>query len=126
MANMDYPGPCPNCHGVDGCSTEEGKKKAVEHYCKGLEMELNSWKARLYDVLVEVDSMEPSNRDQLSDTINLVKSTVKELEAVKNEMTEICPINMNDKETEIGNKLNTLRVNYTKALEVISPGWFGG
>ncbi len=126
MANMDYPGPCPSCLGVEGCSTEEGKKKAVENYCKGLEMELNSWKARLYDVLVEVDSMDTANRASVNDTINLVKSTVKEIEAVKNEMLDVCPINMSDKESEIGSKLESLRTNYTKALEVISPGWFGG
>lgn len=126
MANMDYPGPCPSCLGVDGCSTEDGKKKAVANYCKGLEMELNSWKARLYDVLVEVDAMDTTSRDSVSDTINLVKSTVKELEAVKDEMSEICPVNMSSAESEISNKLESLRTNYTKALEVISPGWFGG
>lgn len=120
MPNMDYPGPCPSCMGIDGCPTDTGKAEAVAHYCKGLEMELNTWKARLYDVLASDKS------DDLVDTMNLIKSTVKELEAIASEMQQTCPSSLSDQEKLIGNKLEDLRVNYTKALEVISPGWFGG
>ena len=48
------------CSAVDGCASEEKKQKAVESYCKGLEMEVNSWKARLYDVLAEAGSILPA------------------------------------------------------------------
>ena len=120
MANMDYPGPCPSCMGIDGCPTEEGKKLAVANYCKGLEMELNAWKARLYDVLAS------EQVGSLGDTLILLKSTMKELEAVAAQMKEICPTNLGAEEKVIGNKLAKLREGYTKALEVISPGFFGG
>lgn len=120
MANMDYPGPCPSCMGVDGCPTEEGKKAAVANYCKGLEMELNAWKARLYDVLAA------DQAGDLGDTLVLLKSTMKELEAVADEMKEICPPSLGKQEQFIGSKLEQLRAGYTRALEVISPGWFGG
>lgn len=120
MANMDYPGPCPSCVGIDGCSTQTGKEEAVKHYCKGLEMELNSWKARLYDVLAY------DNPSGMADTITLLKSTMKELEAVASQMQEVCPSSLSAEEEKIGKKLEDLRVNYTKAMEVIAPGWFGG
>lgn len=120
MPNMDYPGPCPSCMGIDGCPTEEGKQEAVAHYCKGLEMELNTWKARLYDVLASDKNVD------IADTLILIKSTVKELEAISNEMLQTCPTSMSDQEKIIGGKLEDLRVHYSKALEVIAPGWFGG
>lgn len=120
MPNMDYPGPCPSCMGIDGCGTEEAKKEAVAHYCKGLEMELNSWKARLYEVLTYES---PAG---LQDEINLLKSTMKELDTVVGEMQNICPSSLGDQEKLISGKLGDLRVHYTKAMEVISPGWFGG
>lgn len=120
MPNMDYPGPCPSCMGIDGCPTESGKQEAVAHYCKGLEMELNTWKARLYDVLAS-DKSSP-----LGDEIVLIKSTVKELDAIVNEMQNTCPASLSDQEKVIGGKLEELRTHYTKALGVISPGWFGG
>ena len=120
MANFDYPGPCPSCHGIDGCSTEESKMQAVEHYCKGLEMELNSWKSRLYDVVTH------DGADGILDQIIMIKSTMRELDAIVDQMKEICPTSLGSQEKVISGKLEDLRVNYTKALEVLSPGWFGG
>jgi hypothetical protein len=106
--------------GIDGCPNEAGKEAAVANYCKGLEMELNSWKARLYDVLVA----EPTG--DLADTLSLLKSTMKELEAVAAQMQQTCPSSLREQEKLIGSKLENIRVHYTKALQVISPGWFGG
>jgi hypothetical protein len=120
MPNMDYPGPCPSCMGIDGCPNDAGKEAAVAHYCKGLEMELNSWKARLYDIVAA------EQIGDLRDTIILLKSTMKELEAVAAQMQETCPSSLGEQEKMIGKKLEDLRVHYTKALQVISPGWFGG
>ena len=126
MANMDYPGPCMACSAIDGCASEDTKKQAVAQYCKGLDMELNSWKARLYDVVVEFMETDGADKAKLLDTINLLTSTVKELEAVKDEMLTTCPGDMAGAEKNIGGKLENLRVHYTKAMEVIAPGWFGG
>ena len=120
MPNMDYPGPCPSCMGIDGCPTDAGKAEAVAHYCKGLEMELNTWKARLYDVLAS------DKGNDIKDTVILIKSTVKELEAIVAQMQDTCPANLGQQEKLIGGKLENLRVHYTKALEVLAPGWFGG
>ena len=120
MPNMDYPGPCPSCMGIDGCPTDAGKAEAVAHYCKGLEMELNTWKARLYDVLAS------DKGNDIKDTVTLIKSTVKELEAIVAQMQDACPASLGQQEKLIGGKLETLRVHYTKALEVLAPGWFGG
>ncbi|EGB15017.1 hypothetical protein DND132_1811 [Pseudodesulfovibrio mercurii] len=120
MPNMDYPGPCPSCMGIDGCPTEAGKAEAVAHYCKGLEMEVNAWKARLYDVLASDKS------EDLADEIRLIKSLVREIEALAADMQAVCPTSLGSQEKIVGSKLADLRVHYTKALEVISPGWFGG
>jgi septation ring formation regulator EzrA len=106
--------------GIDGCADEAGKQAAVANYCKGLEMEINSWKARLYDVL----TAEPTG--DMTDTINLLKSTMRELEAVAEQMQQTCPASLGEQEKMIGSKLENMRTHYTKALQVISPGWFGG
>jgi hypothetical protein len=41
-------------------------------------------------------------------------------------MQGTCPSSLSDQEKIVGGKLEDLRVHYTKALEVIAPGWFGG
>ncbi|HKI81516.1 MAG TPA: hypothetical protein VKA04_07695 [Pseudodesulfovibrio sp.] len=83
-------------------------------------MELNTWKARLYDILAS------DKNEDLADEITLIKSTVKEIEAVADQMQGVCPSSLGEQEKIIGGKLEDLRVHYTKALQVIAPGWFGG
>jgi hypothetical protein len=125
MANMDYPGPCPSCSGIEGCASDASKKDAVNRYCKGLEMELNAWKAQLYDILVATEKLSGDDMSKMESTLNMIKSTVGELEAIKNQMLDTCPSTV-DKEGAIGSKLEQLRNEYSKALEILPAGWFGG
>ncbi len=89
-------------------------------------MEISVWKSRLYDVLAEAGELASGDQEKVADTLNLIKSTVKEIENIAASIMDSCPSNMSDTEKTIGSKLESLRVNYTKALGVISPGWFGG
>ncbi|MBG0776022.1 MAG: hypothetical protein H0S85_06245 [Desulfovibrionaceae bacterium] len=120
MANMDYPGPCFACSAIEGCAGGVDRQQAVQSYCKGLELELSAWKARLYDVLVADGAREAE------DSIALLKSTMRELEATAERLRNECPSSLSGEEKTIGAGLERLRVHYTKALSVISPGWFGG
>ncbi|MDK2956661.1 MAG: hypothetical protein PWQ57_2157 [Desulfovibrionales bacterium] len=123
MPNMDYPGPCLSCSAIDGCSTDSEKQKAVEHYCKGLEMELNSWKARLFDVFAHHDRFE--GNEDMTELLTQIKSTVAEIERLMEQTKKECPANMSAREGEFGQHLEKLRFDYTKALEIVVPGWFG-
>lgn len=126
MANMDYPGPCPSCGGIDGCGAGVSAQEATARYCQGLETELNAWKAHLYDVLVQVGELDVTHQEQLDDTLTLIKSTVKELENLRGQMLEVCPSDLADATSEIENRLQALHVHASKAQQALSPGWFGG
>lgn len=126
MANMDYPGPCPSCGAIDNCATEEQKKLGVSQYCKGLEMEVNSWKARIYDILVAFDGSGAKEKDKVKDSVAQLKATIRDLEAAMTQMENECPASMSAVEKSIGDKIQSVRVNYTKALEVMGAGSFGG
>lgn len=90
MANMDYPGPGPTCSGIKGCSTDIGGHKAIANYCGGLNDNLNMWHVSLRDTLSKIDSTDLTNRESLNDTLNLVKSTVREIEFVRDEISNVC------------------------------------
>lgn len=124
MPNMDYPGPCESCSAIEGCSTNEQREAAVQNYCKGVEMELNIWKARLYDVLANVDKAQ--GKAGFEDTLNLIKSTVREIEMLNAQLANECSMDISAQEKAMGGKLALLRSKYTEALSVISPGYFGG
>ena len=126
MANMDYPGPCLACSAIDGCATEEAKKLAVKGYCKGVERELNAWKATLYDVMVRFVDLGDKDRVALADAVAEIKSLVGEIEAKAAQLEAECPMEMGPVEKDLGDKMGMLRVHYTKAMEVIGAGSFGG
>lgn len=126
MVNMDYPGPCFSCSAIEGCATEESKKLAVKGYCKGIERELNAWKATLYDVMVGFLDLGDNDRGALVDAVTEIKALVREIEAKTAQLEAECPLEMAPIEKDLGDKLGRLRVHYTKALEVMGAGSFGG
>lgn len=126
MVNMDYPGPCLSCSAVDGCATEEAKRMAVKGYCKGVERELNAWKATLYDVVVGFQDLGDKDRDALKDAITEIKALVRDIETKTLELEAECPMEMAPVEKELGDTMSKLRVHYTKAMEVLAAGSFGG
>lgn len=126
MPNMDYPGPCLSCDAIEGCSTEEARKESITQYCKGLDMELTMWKARLYDVMVKADEEKRTTGAQYSDTINHIKSTVRELEMHMKRMDAECPMDMHAEEQRITAILGDLRLKYSEAMSHLSPGYMGG
>jgi len=126
MVNMDYPGPCFSCSAIDGCATEETKKLAVKGYCKGIELELNAWKATLYDVMARFIDLGDKDRGKLVDAVTEIKALVREIEVKTAQLESECPLEMAPVEKDFGDKMNALRVHYTKAMEVIGAGSFGG
>ena len=126
MVNMDYPGPCFSCSAIEGCASEEAKKIAMKGYCKGVERELNAWKATLYDVMVGFLDIGDNDREKLVDAVAEIKALVREIEAKTTQLEAECPLELAPVEKDLGDKLGRLRVHYTKAMEVIGAGSFGG
>ncbi len=126
MVNMDYPGPCFSCSAIEGCASEEAKKTAMKGYCKGVERELNAWKATLYDVMVGFLDIGDTDREKLVDAVTEIKALVREIETKTVQLEAECPLELAPVEKDLGDKLGRLRVHYTKAMEVIGAGSFGG
>ncbi|BDV01450.1 hypothetical protein TDMWS_15350 [Thermodesulfomicrobium sp. WS] len=126
MVNMDYPGPCMSCDAISGCASEATRKAAVQTYCKGIERELDAWKAALYDVMAKFVAMDGKDQAAIKDSIMEIKSIVATIEDKAKQLEAECPLDVSPAEKEIGDKLNQLRVHYTKAMSVLGAGNFGG
>ena len=55
-----------------------------------------------------------------------IKALVREIEAKTAQLEAECPLEMTPVEKDLGDKMNQLRVHYTKAMGVIGAGSFGG
>lgn len=117
MPNVEYSQSNTQRMGINGYPNGPAMQGAVALYCKGLKVELNNWKARLYDVLTSDENV------NLTDEITRITSTVKELESIAAEMEQDCTTSLADQEKIIGAMLKDLRTNYTKAIQTLAPGW---
>ncbi len=126
MANMDYPGPCPSCAAISGCSTDTQRKSAIKDYCTGLEMELNAWKARMYDTMIQFENASPDNQIKAKESMTMLKSLMLEIAGVLEKLELECPADLSGTETELGAKFSSMREYYSQALAAFSPGWLGG
>ncbi len=92
MANSDYPGPCPSCTGIDGCSTDV--KIAVQNHCKGLEQELDTWKSRMHDTMVAFKNSNSANQVQTRANLNLLQSHIREIDGILGRLEQECPVDL--------------------------------
>lgn len=127
MVNMDYPGPGWGCSAIDGCMSDESKRLAVKGYCKGVEGELTAWKATLYDVMVGFMDLKDADRGKLMDTVTEIKALVRDIEAKTAQLESECPLEgVQAVSKDLEDKIGLVRIHYSKALEVIGAGSFGG
>lgn len=127
MVNMDYPGPGWGCSAIDGCMSDEVKRLAVKSYCKGVEGELTAWKATLYDVMVHFLDLKEADRGALLDAVTEIKALVREIETKAAQLESECPLEgVQAASKDLEDKIGLVRVHYTKAMEVIGAGSFGG
>jgi len=87
---------------------------------------LSAWKATLYDVMVGFLDLGDKDRGKLVDTVAEIKALVREIESKTSQLEGECPLDMAPIEKELGDKINQVRVHYSKALEVMGSGSFGG
>ena len=99
-------------------TAEFAKRKGVENYCENLKLELNLWKVRLYDLLAHENK--PKN---LKEDLKILKSTMRELEIIISKMNTGCPMDVEELDSIIGEKLQTLREYYSKGMEVTHKNW---
>jgi hypothetical protein len=127
MVNMDYPGTGWGCSAIEGCTSDEAMRLAVKGYCKGVEGELTAWKATLYDVMVGFMDLKDSERKSIMDTVAELKSLVREIETKTAQLESECPLEgVKAASKDLEDKIGLVRVHYSKAMEVIGAGSFGG
>ncbi len=91
----------------------------VKDYCKGVETELTSWKAKLYDVNRKMEKLPGGEREKvlanIGDLNNLLTEMEDRIEKLKNE----CPTEWSPVKKEIEDAHVDMRSKYEETLEYI-------
>jgi hypothetical protein len=91
----------------------------VIDYCKGMEMELIAWKAKMYDLTRKVDSLGCSEREKMLPNIQdlnmLVTEMSERIEQLKNE----CPTEWSPQKKDIDKGNVDMRGKYEQTMDYI-------
>ena len=91
----------------------------VIDYCKGMEMELIAWKAKLYDLTRKVESLGSKEREKVLPNIQdlnmLVTDMSSRIEQLKNE----CPTEWTPQKKDIDAGHIDMRSKYEQTLDYI-------
>ena len=98
----------------------------LKDYCRNVEMELNLWKSRLYDVIRKMDQASTGNKEKMFENINGLHILMTELEDRVDSLRTSCPTEWRPDEEEIKIKLGNLEDRYKETSNVKFDYDFGG
>lgn len=91
----------------------------VQDYCKGLEMELTAWKAKLFDMIRKVDKLSTGDKEKMLPNIQDLNIIVTELEDKISVLETECPADWSPQKKEIEAAHIDMRSKYEETMAYI-------
>ncbi|MDA8165094.1 MAG: hypothetical protein M0017_08695 [Desulfobacteraceae bacterium] len=84
----------------------------VKDYCNNIQMELNTWKARLYDIIRKIDLASPADRQKMQGDIDSIHQIVSDLDSRVEDLRVNCPENWEAQRGDISARVGSLSEKY--------------
>jgi hypothetical protein len=84
----------------------------VKDYCNNVQMELNTWKARLFDIICKIEALPASDREKMKEEIVDINMIVSQLDDRIENLRSNCPTSWEPQKDEIAAKVGTLSDKY--------------
>jgi hypothetical protein len=99
----------------------QGRKGAmnVVDYCKGMEMELTAWKAKMYDLTRKVESLGSKEKDKVLPNIQDLNILLSEMSSRIDQLKNECPTEWSPQKKDIEKGTVDMRGKYEQTLEYI-------
>jgi predicted nuclease with TOPRIM domain len=91
----------------------------VMDYCKGMEMELTAWKAKLYDLTRKVDKLGSAEKEKILPNVEDLHIFVTEMGDRIQQLKNECPTEWSPQKKEIDESHVDMRGKYEETMEYI-------
>lgn len=91
----------------------------VQDYCKGLEMEMTAWKAKLYDVMRKVDKLGSAEKEKVLPNIEDLHIFLEEMSDRVETLKTECPSDWSPIKKEIEDSSLNMRGKYEETMDYI-------
>lgn len=98
----------------------------IKDYCKGVDMELTLWKARLYDVISKIDRLPTGNKQRMYEEVNGLHMVMADLDERIEKLRKECPTEWKPEKEDIRVRLSALSSRYNDTAGVLFDYDIGG
>ena len=91
----------------------------VVDYCKGMEMELTAWKAKMYDLTRKVESLGSKEKDKVLPNIQDLNILLSEMSSRIDQLKNECPTEWSPQKKDIEKGTVDMRGKYEQTMEYI-------
>jgi hypothetical protein len=86
----------------------------VKDYCKNVDIELNAWRAKLYNVMRQMDDLPTGDKQRMYEKVNGLHIIVTELDERIDQLRTKCPTEWTPEKSEIKGKISDLEEQYNE------------
>lgn len=98
----------------------------IKDYCRGVDMELTLWKARLYDVISQMDRLPTGKKQGMFEEVNGLHIVMSDLEERIDKLRRECPTEWRPDQEEVRVKMSELNSRYNDTAGVLFDYDIGG
>ena len=91
----------------------------VEDFCKGMEVEMTAWKAKLYDVMRKVDKLGSAEKEKVLPNIEDLHIFLEEMSDRVESLKTECPSDWSPMKKDIEEGSVDMRSKYEETMEYI-------
>lgn len=94
----------------------------VKDYCKGLEIEIAAWKAKMYDLTRKFDSLGTAEKEKVRGNVEDLHMLLTEMEDRVSDLKTECPSDWSPMKKEIDEAHVDMRTKYEVADNAVGRG----
>jgi hypothetical protein len=97
----------------------------VKSYCDSIGIELNGWKAKLYDVIRKTESLPDGEKNRIAPIMQELNSMVDELNARLKSLEKACPAEWSSDEAAIDDAMTQMRGKWKEVWGAMGEPEYG-
>ena len=91
----------------------------VKDYCRSIEIELNGWKTKMYDMVRKVDKLRGADKDKVSAQVEDLHKHIEDIERIVNTLQNECPADFSPQKKEIEATQSEMKHKYEDAMAAV-------
>jgi hypothetical protein len=91
----------------------------VKDYCRSIEIELNGWKTKMYNMVRKVDQLRGADQDKLTAQVDGLHKHIEDIERIVNTLQTECPADFSPQKKEVDGTQAEMKQKYEDAMAAV-------